>query len=604
MANLTQTYSYHAITSENTIRVLFLDPGSGDDPLRGKLEFVDIGAETVQEFWALSYVWGSPGKQGIIDLGGGYGSVGQNLETAVRRFRRSDQVTAVWADALCINQDDVKERGGQVSLMGLVYSKAQRVVVWLGPDPLNKAAETFATLRRKRDLDITDSERAAVGEMLKCEWFTRLWVVQEVILARHADFFWGEETIPLKKVRLSAHLFNWMKHHEEAIWIGEIQSQKRNWDFIEVLRWTRTQKCWDDRDRIYAILGLPYTKDKQFIGAIKPDYTKTVQQLYHDVAAEVVQNGQFSRLWTSIGHTRDWNPINSDMPSWVPDWSKPQRPYHILAADDADDDDTDDEEPRPPSYSILSSRGNSLFVRGCIIATISSHEAPYSASSPFQKSVERVSVKHFEQGTKSMARQAFWSRLERFAAFWQQNVKSLKYTPRDTSGRDNTFLFAEMLLACTIGCGVQDEPWSFDLARTIAYDAEVVGGKMEDVPRALGQMLRAFKKSVKRLPSEYDPFKSGVHYPLVTGFFLKLDPIWQCHKLFVTSKGHSALGPGVLQVGDVVVILAGCEYPVILRPHKSWFFFVGIAYVSDIRNSDIKKVWSTEEADLQLFELR
>jgi Heterokaryon incompatibility protein (HET) len=37
-----------------------------------------------------------------------------------------------WIDAVCIKQKDEAEKNEQVSMMGEVYQKAQRVVIWLG----------------------------------------------------------------------------------------------------------------------------------------------------------------------------------------------------------------------------------------------------------------------------------------------------------------------------------------------------------------------------------------------------------------------------------------------------------------------------------------
>jgi len=40
----------------------------------------------------------------------------------------------VWADGICINQDDLKERQQQVSMMGDIYRKAARVITYIGPE--------------------------------------------------------------------------------------------------------------------------------------------------------------------------------------------------------------------------------------------------------------------------------------------------------------------------------------------------------------------------------------------------------------------------------------------------------------------------------------
>ena len=38
----------------------------------------------------------------------------------------------IWADAVCINQNDLDERSSQVSMMGHIYKNAHQCQVWLG----------------------------------------------------------------------------------------------------------------------------------------------------------------------------------------------------------------------------------------------------------------------------------------------------------------------------------------------------------------------------------------------------------------------------------------------------------------------------------------
>lgn len=40
----------------------------------------------------------------------------------------------IWVDALCINQEDDRERAGQVKIMGSIYQRARLVKVWLGKE--------------------------------------------------------------------------------------------------------------------------------------------------------------------------------------------------------------------------------------------------------------------------------------------------------------------------------------------------------------------------------------------------------------------------------------------------------------------------------------
>ncbi|KAK0648369.1 heterokaryon incompatibility protein-domain-containing protein, partial [Cercophora newfieldiana] len=120
----------------SSIRLLFIEPGAFAEPLKVRLEvFPDL--ETCPPFNALSYTWGDPKLVETISCNGTDVSIGKNLADALRRFRASTpnyQHDAIWADALCINQDDLLEKTHQVRLMRRIYQKAGRVLIWLGPD--------------------------------------------------------------------------------------------------------------------------------------------------------------------------------------------------------------------------------------------------------------------------------------------------------------------------------------------------------------------------------------------------------------------------------------------------------------------------------------
>jgi len=60
-------------------------------------------------------------------------SITASLDEALRHLRRKDGTSRLlWVDPVCINQEDVPERGSQVGIMGEIYTKASSVVVWLG----------------------------------------------------------------------------------------------------------------------------------------------------------------------------------------------------------------------------------------------------------------------------------------------------------------------------------------------------------------------------------------------------------------------------------------------------------------------------------------
>ncbi|KAH7196263.1 heterokaryon incompatibility [Fusarium oxysporum] len=80
------------------------------------------------EFSALSYAWGDPLPRKRIICSGRAVEIGPSLHNALVNIRSRQYRRLVWADALCINQNDITERASQVRLMGEIYSAATTTV--------------------------------------------------------------------------------------------------------------------------------------------------------------------------------------------------------------------------------------------------------------------------------------------------------------------------------------------------------------------------------------------------------------------------------------------------------------------------------------------
>lgn len=62
-----------------------------------------------------------------------------NLYAALKRLRYSSNGSLLWADAICIDQGNIKERGNQVKIMEQTLKNAGMVRVWLGDNDRNDA---------------------------------------------------------------------------------------------------------------------------------------------------------------------------------------------------------------------------------------------------------------------------------------------------------------------------------------------------------------------------------------------------------------------------------------------------------------------------------
>lgn len=106
-------------------------------PVQCTLQEVSIDdAEHSYLYEALSYVWGSPTGTLEITCDKQTLLVTKNCMNALRNLRYVKTERILWIDAICIDQrpreESILERNGQVKMMGEIYQRASKVVVWLG----------------------------------------------------------------------------------------------------------------------------------------------------------------------------------------------------------------------------------------------------------------------------------------------------------------------------------------------------------------------------------------------------------------------------------------------------------------------------------------
>jgi hypothetical protein len=131
-----EIYRHETLRLANEVRLLELKAGSGISPIAISLQSMSL--DSIPPYESISYCWGSNNRNCDIEFHGDDAikqfSITTSLNTALKQFRRPDQARLLWADAICINQDDDQEKGIQVSLTPKVYSQAHSVLNWLGED--------------------------------------------------------------------------------------------------------------------------------------------------------------------------------------------------------------------------------------------------------------------------------------------------------------------------------------------------------------------------------------------------------------------------------------------------------------------------------------
>jgi hypothetical protein len=91
-------------------------PGQGDGEIVCRLQHADL--DDMQEYEAISYVWGDTNIGRTITCNGYAFEVTANLFLALQRFRKPDHPRFLWVDAICINQQDLDKRGREFDTEG------------------------------------------------------------------------------------------------------------------------------------------------------------------------------------------------------------------------------------------------------------------------------------------------------------------------------------------------------------------------------------------------------------------------------------------------------------------------------------------------------
>lgn len=200
-------FCYPSFAGRDSIRLISLTAGADDDPIRCHLNLLPINKKHLN-YKCLSYCWGPPTCDHFILIrmgkGGEYGkfSVTENLHTALKVLRNRKYSLSIWIDQICINQADKKEKEIQLELLHTIFHQAREVIIWLGEEA--DRSDQLCEYAKKQGRGGFDTRKAELGRILTSrqvqdalqslllrDWFSRVWVIGETVLAKQVTIQCG-----------------------------------------------------------------------------------------------------------------------------------------------------------------------------------------------------------------------------------------------------------------------------------------------------------------------------------------------------------------------------------------------------------------------------
>lgn len=406
------------------IRLICIKPGTSDTSITCELQKFLL--ETSPSYCALSYVWGDEKDTRPITVNGQSFNVTINLFTGLQELRKWQQAqkpiyqnvkldlqTRFWIDAICINQANIKEKSEQIPRMGKIYGAADQVIAWLGPNRSEEDVIVREVFEKANQLDVLyrqpefglaaipafASYMAEAGgttdlgafcdamvSVIRRPWFSRVWVLQEAVLARgpaillagraattvhNLYFLWATLRMYVKDGSIRQGLIAGIRigHFEST----RLEVQSEEWRIradqtnLETFgrqlyglldRATGHLKSNLPQDMIYGLLGM--TDIPQLPEDLKPDYEKPWCEVFRNYSRFLIEStGNLALMPTTA------NDLVGE-PSWVPDLREQRFGSTGLNS-----------EP-PTSASVTFSRdGKCVTVEGVEVCTVvSSFQAP------------------------------------------------------------------------------------------------------------------------------------------------------------------------------------------------------------------------------------
>lgn len=598
---------------DGEFRLLRLEPDSEtSNPLKICLHTQTI-ASSMNSYDAISYHWGDSRDRCNITVNGTETLVTRNLYTALKYMRHASMERCLWIDGLCIDQENMRERSHQVIEMRHIYSYARRVRIWLGEATADAEAamklvsrtQTGPDANERSIVDLVRSEPigvTALTKLLERPYWQRMWVFQEIVLAKYAVVHCGRfevdwshfltMDIALGDQRLWADVP--MKEH----WVHDIRRaffgiahfcihRRQAKNLHNVLYPTRSLKATDPRDKLYALFGVcEISEALEFV----PDYRRSVRLVYTDFTRNLMQmEGDISSILTA-GLWDSNNGPDILLPTWVPDYRGSHglnirylaasylEHFNASKGSSAGRDFKLDEDGEPTR----------LTVRGILFDTI-------KETTLLDDWVETQQLIH--NFINPNTRHQYQSSQPEISSL-DSAFRTMIFDDPTLSPEHNPDRLARLALGFAYEVLVATDGQNLDIFTAVNDFLASHQAPTESRPQSLlgryfagltqKKLSERFSGLMKEDPEELYWYREEY---LTRSRETSQGPI---PSIFTTAKGRIGKGLSTVGPGDRAAVIIGCRIPVILRPCGQYFQLVGPCYISGAMDGEIIQQLETE----------
>ncbi|KAH7078890.1 heterokaryon incompatibility protein-domain-containing protein [Paraphoma chrysanthemicola] len=647
-------YHYRPLSDTDFTRLLVLHPSTSySSPLQCQLVHCQ---QKDYRYDALSYAWGAPQltKRLYCPDTKSYIAITASLDIALRHLRHGIAERRLWVDAVCINQTDGPEKARQIRGMTRFYKQAQQVIAWVGEgfdsgekvldffqehekiyEPLGRLANgsgytepekndpssTQVILRLEKMVRLTFGQAGLeiLAKFFLRSWFQRRWIIQEIVMAQKAKVQCGNVLIEFGRFAVAAGVTDvlfglWAgkpfdpkslmhsdvsrtisaiaREHGSKSWRGMVPSGSR-FPIHRLLSSFRSAQCFDDRDRIYGLLGicddlvsgpnesaktLGHTR-KTRRAQIEINYKQSVAEVYTNLALAFLRTMRFgmyrlSELLQSAGAFRPVETRFAELPSWIPDWRAKRRYMTLSGGFEAG---------RCSEYDnlwSLSKDNKMLRIKGWHYATVAKRTTKCGEISTFNeikalvrqwmtyyKTVHPVENLKPEELVRNPAREwyQFFDTVVMRRLLWDGNAV---YPPWE---------FVRLLLDTQVEEVIPDQPESTAHITVQSYG-----------PAPQNELILAQQQARLQVAAAQMRLRSSLQ---------QLISLMEGRTLCISSNGELMSCPNDTRIGDTIAVFAQVDMPFVLRPvsvrsgtrgREKMYRLIGDCYVEGIMVGELE----------------